>query len=407
MPSQRPPMAAEPYSDWPLTLHWGGIRPDQIDALGLPAIGSSKRIAACSCIVADLVLARHAGDRWVSYSRRRDHYSLGRRYRRTGYTYAFVTRTVRELRDGEMIEEQRANPGTRGWQSRMRATDRLTDGLGALDGLTYDPVEIVRFKNTDGQLIDYRDTPDTHRMRREVRQLNEAFATITINLEAPDVGWHGHVVRVDDKYVLPKKVAGYRVFNGDWALGGRYYGPFWQNLPKLRRAQLTIDGVGVVEHDFAQLHPRLLYAHLGLRLDGDAYSIAGYDESDRPLNKKGWNILLNATSRRSAITALARELRGPAPLARSADIIRAIEHRHEPIRGALGSGLGLRLQRIDSDLMMAIEARCLSEGIVALPVHDSFIAKRGRDADRVTELMDSELNRVLAQASDSKSFSVN
>jgi hypothetical protein len=201
-------------------------------------------------------------------------------------------------------------------------------------------------------------------------------------------------VRVDGEYVLPNKVAGYRVFNGEWALGGRYYGPFWQNLPKARRAQLTIDGAPVAEHDFAQLHPRLLYAHLGLKLDGDAYAVPGH-EAERSVTKLGWNILLNARSRRRAINALAHELGGPAQQARSADIVRAIEHRHAPIRGALGSGLGLRLQRIDSDLMMAIEARCLSEGIVALPVHDSLIARRGRDADRMAELMDAELHRVL------------
>jgi hypothetical protein len=392
MPSQRPLMAAEPNSDWPLTLHWRGITPDQIDALGLPAIGSSKRIAARGCVLADLVLARHAGDRWVSYSRRRDHYSLGRRYRGAAYSYCIITRTVRELRDGQLIEEQRANPGTRGWQSRMRATDRLIDGLSAVAGLTYDPVETVRLKDGDGRLVDYRDTPDTHRMRREIRQLNEAFASVSFNLEAPDVAWHGDVVRLDGEYVLPTKTSGYRVFNGEWGLGGRYYGPFWQNLPKLRRAQLTIDGTGVVEHDFAQLHPRLLYAHLGLKLAADAYTVAGY-EAERPVIKKGWNILLNAPSRRSAI--MARELGGPAQQAKSADIVRAIEHRHDPIRGALGSGLGLRLQRIDSDLMMAIEARCLREGIVALPVHDSFIARRGRDANRVAELMDAELDRLL------------
>jgi hypothetical protein len=111
--------------------------------------------------------------------------------------------------------------------------------------------------------------------------------------------------------------------------------------------------------------------------------------------KRGWNILLNAPSRRTAILALARELGGPAQHARSAEIVRAIERRHEPIRGALGSGLGLRLQRIDSDLMMSIEARCLREGIVALPVHDSLIARRGRDAERVAELMDADLHRVL------------
>jgi hypothetical protein len=97
---------------------------------------------------------------------------------------------------------------------------------------------------------------------------------------------------------------------------------------------------------FRAAPPRLLYAHLGVELGGDAYSVAGY-ETERPVIKLGWNILLNAPSRRTAIVALADELGGPAQQARSADILRAIERRHQPIRDALGSGLGLRLQRID------------------------------------------------------------
>jgi hypothetical protein len=87
----------------------------------------------------------------------------------------------------------------------MRATDRLIIGLGALAGLAYDPVEIVRLKNAYGELIDYRDAPATRRMRREIRQLNEAFATVIINLEAPDVEWQGDVVPSTARTSCPRR----------------------------------------------------------------------------------------------------------------------------------------------------------------------------------------------------------
>jgi hypothetical protein len=191
MPSQRRAVAAEPDFDWPLTFHWRGITPDQINVVGLPATGSSKRIAARCSILTDLVLARQAGDRWVSYSRRRDHYSAGQRYRGTAYTYRSVVGTVSQLSDRELIEEQRARPGTRGWQSRMRATDRLVLGLGALAGLTYDPVETVRLKNANGQLVDYRDGPATRRMRGEIRQLNARRVADLADCRAPTEAWLG------------------------------------------------------------------------------------------------------------------------------------------------------------------------------------------------------------------------
>jgi hypothetical protein len=45
--------------------------------------------------------------------------------------------------------------------------------------------------------------------------------------------------------------------------------------------------------------------------------------------------------------------------------------------------------------MMSVEQKCLAEGIIALPVHDSFIVKQGRTARRVHEIMEMELERIL------------
>jgi hypothetical protein len=49
----------------------------------------------------------------------------------------------------------------------------------------------------------------------------------------------------------------YRVFNnGSFDLGGRFYGPSWQALPKAWRGRIQIDGEAVVELDYGSLHPR-------------------------------------------------------------------------------------------------------------------------------------------------------
>jgi hypothetical protein len=155
-----------------------------------------------------------------------------------------------------------------------------------------------------------------------------------------------------------------------------------------------MDGAGVAEHDFAQLHPRLLYAELGCRLEGDAYTIRGY-ESDRPAVKQAWQILINAASRSKAVPALATELGGLHRQAEAARLLEAVEHHHRPIAGAFYTGAGLRLQRRDSDLIVGILQQCLSEGIVALPIHDSLIAAQGRPAEQAHEIMHERLTRLL------------
>jgi hypothetical protein len=236
-------------------------------------------------------------------------------------------------------------------------------------------------------------------MRREVLQLNEAFSSVRIALVAPDVPWTGVSLVLDGQVIHPARVAGYRVFNDSWALGGRYYGPFWQTLPRWRRLHLTIGGEPIVEHDFAQLHPRLLYAAFARSLDGDAYSVDGYA---RDLTKCAWQILINASSRRSAVSAVARKLGGPRHQAEADLLLRALEIRHAAVNAAFYTGEGLRLQRMDSDLMMRIGLRCISEGIVALPVHDSCIVQV-RHSARTQEIMDEELAAGLRSISGRRS----
>ena len=47
-----------------------------------------------------------------------------------------------------------------------------------------------------------------------------------------------------------------------------------------------------------------------------------------------------------------------------------------PVKHLLGEGMGLALQREDSQLALAVLGALANEKIVALPVHDSFIVKR-------------------------------
>jgi hypothetical protein len=159
--------------------------------------------------------------------------------------------------------------------------------------LTPTPGELIRLHGADGKLADYKDTPYTRAARAEVAALNEALQSVSISLASAGIEWNGIVVFVDGQFVHSAHVTGYRVFNRCWKLGGRYYRPFWQNLPRNRRLELTIDGERVDEHDFHQLHPRLLYAEFGSQPHGDAYTIAGYEEQ-RDIVKEAWQIMINA-----------------------------------------------------------------------------------------------------------------
>ena len=329
--------------DQALSFQWTGITDAQLAVAGLVSKGRSKRQLCRRAIVASLICAHHS-DQWVSYARDRNAYTGRQRYEGAAYTYTHVRKVVDELDKLGLIHHDRAWPGRFGLRSRMKATPALITAIGPIDRLEYHPGEVIRLKDAAGRLVDYVDSPYTCSIRYELAAVNEAFRSAKINLVSTDVAWKGIAVHLDNAVVHPARVVGHRVFNGGWRFGGRLYGPFWQNLNKHRRRQLTMDGVGVTEHDFAQLHPRLLYAQCGRPIEGDAYTIRGY-EGDRNAVKLAWQILINAQSPKAAVPALARELGGLEKQVEAARLLQALEDHHRPIAPAFYTGAGLTLQR--------------------------------------------------------------
>jgi hypothetical protein len=191
-------------------------------------------------------------------------------------------------------------------------------------------------------------------MRRNIEIINEANRAHRITLGE-------RVLRTDL----------YRVFNGVFTRGGRFYGAPHQNLPEGRRAEIAINGDATIELAYRALHPKLLYNSLGLAIPDDPYDIAGWD---RRHVKLGLLILINAENRLSAIRALAREIGGENPFAVATQLVAAIEDKHAPIAHYFGSGAGSMLQRKDSDMAEQVMLDLVEDGVGILPVHDSFIA---------------------------------
>jgi hypothetical protein len=411
--------------DRPLSFH-SQVDAARVERLRLPSARTKPLLLVRNAIVTDAILAHEAG-KAVSYSRNNNFYAREVRYRGLPFTRGNIFATIELLREQGLIKEERARPGDHlrtQQQSRFWATPRLVELWGNDEAtFTYDPHELIRRKNVDGDLIDYNDSNRTRRWRNDLREYVEALNATDIVLDAPDVAWRSAMVRVstedgDEVIIQPFRKAGYRVFNDGWNLGGRFYGPFFQGLPSERRAQLLMNGNPVVEHDHSQLHARLLYAEFGLEVDGDAYTIQGH-EHRRNLFKIAWQIMINASSRRQGMYALATKLaeealrrdgwtksqaKKRAPdiarkfLRNASDILSLLEERHAAVKDAFYTGAGLRLQRTDSDMCMAVNRKALKEGIVAGSVHDSHFTEQGRNADRVKELMDDQLHMVIGRA---------
>lgn len=386
----------EQTRDVPISFSWraGG---DWQACIGLPDAGDELTKAKAAIALQARLVAHLAPEACISHSRTRDHYSDARRYNGTAFTYATVPVAIDQLAEAGWLDVWRAPPGHRskGRQSTHRATaamvqavpiDLVTPKLRLARG------ELIRLKDGKGdaaRLAPYSDTAATRSMRREMQAFNEALGCQTVQLEHPGARRNGPAIKCGESTFLPQQRDLYRVFSRrSFAQGGRLYGPWIQNVPKEMRDRLTINGEATAEPDFKQLNPQIAYIAIG-RSDiadeiersernrpGDAY---WQPDWDRSLCKRAFNALVCAESERSAVLAIAALPNMPGETAsqkqaKAAQLVREMKRTHRPLAdaGIFHSGLGLRLQRIDSDLTADVLRRTLLKGVPVQPIHDSF-----------------------------------
>jgi hypothetical protein len=282
--------------------------------------------------------------------------------------------------------------------TRLRATAPMQDrmeGLRVSRGSVVRRAErgVIHMKDADP---DQLPEPEEVTASREVlERLNARLAVAPIEL--PDEAWARvrlrHDIEEEDDKEAYRAYSGdqsskvlRRVFNRRWTRGGRIYGGWWMHLPKAERKHITIEGAPVVELDFSRLHPTMLFHRAGVRLDFDPYCVPGLDGPFvRELGKRTFNRLINKKSAKSGMSVTMngrKEHRYQLPKGVSfRAYFRQFVQRLEPIAQWFGTGVGLELQREDSDLAVAIIARMERSNITVLPVHDSFIVPKRYSGD--------------------------
>ena len=361
--------------------------------------------ATLEAIVLDLyALAKARPGDWLAYSRNKTSYTEKSRYQTPAASQRTVTASADFLTRAGLAEHapgyyERIPFATmtagRGYRSRLRTTSALIGLLEDKYGLRPADVgfrpgaEVVRLKGKargrtgPKPLLEYVDTDETNHMRESLRRINALLQEAELSLDEAAVA-AAHGAHEDDAVELQNEerpFAGdfsarrlYRVFNnGSWKEGGRFYGGWWMAVHKAMRPHILIDGEPTIELDFKGLHPRLCYHMAGRPLaeESDPYAVANYP---RDLVKKAFNQLLNSTPemRLRAPAGADKALKG-APYR---NLLAAVQEAHRPIQDWFRAGRGLRLQNWDSRIAKKVLDFLSRRGIVALPVHDSFIVQR-------------------------------
>ncbi len=221
------------------------------------------------------------------------------------------------------------------------------------------------------------------------------------------------ILRLIEKMSFPGRNQLQRIFNrSSFDYGGRFYGTPVHSFPKALRALLTINGKPTVEHDYACFHVSILYHLKSLDPPADPYLFPD-GHPLRNIAKLIVNTAINANNRLSALRSVTQQLREASVddalrafsqseylrsylgwskvkvLLRSiAALYDALKQYHSAVGEHLGTGDGLKLQRIDSDIASDIFWHFTQQGICVIPVHDSFIIQAEHSTELKTVMAD-------------------
>ncbi len=369
-----------------------------------PAFGGNERLRKkhIKVVILDLYANWLANEtRYIAYSRSKNDYKGKSRYNRLHISFLTVA-VVDALHRRGLVEHHVGFHNAElevGFLSRMKATDRLIKLIRDEYAVPAEAIQrwrgeecIILRDIIDGRKtgIEYEDTAKTRRMRRTLTAYNDLLARTDITL--PNAPPEGIPNTTGTRHVKPTPAAKFvrRIFNnGSWDEGGRFHGGWWQRIPSDWRVQISIDGSkeGSTEIDYSGHHINLLYALEGIdywkSVGRDPYQIEKYEESERmrSLLKLVLLITINARNRKSALSAIRQKINfdidsfGWIKEENIAleEVIDAFVIRHQPIERHFFSNVGIRLQKLDSDIAETIINRFTQEGIPILCIHDSFV----------------------------------
>lgn len=263
-----------------------------------------------------------------------------------------------------------------------------------------EPAEVIALKKSKdeddywwgrprGTLMNYQETPETHRMRDQMERINAYISELDLFIEpgAPPVDLSSRLLK--------------RTFTrGDFNSGGRLWGlyshPFWYDLKagrnggiNERQEYLLINGEPVEEADIKACSLTILYALEGLPLPPmnnpyvpPQYAVPAQGAEKPP--KEAFKPLFQAALNRShRYPAWADKSHGAYVPCTASEALEAIEELHRPVAHYLHRNFGHQVMRHESDIIVDCLARHGAE-LSALPLHDCLIvpASKAEEAER-------------------------
>lgn len=352
-------------------------------------------------ILSDLIHGQLVGGSGIFVTRSNRVLGAKSRYRPAVYSKAFPA-TLDLLSKPEMAYvDQDVAPDVQGASRStvirpgQRLLDRIAEHEVDLDDLDTHPtgetIILKRLKDRanfwdDGERLDYPDDGATDCYRAQMAEINQWLHEADLKFDWKGVAWPHTPISLRDRRLR-------RVFTqGRFDSGGRLFGGFWQQLRKHeRQTGLSISGEKAVELDYGQAGARILYGMAGQQpTSDDLYHLWGYVQQ-RDGIKRVMSAMIFAEKPLERFPQDTRKLFRRSD--KIAEVVAAIEQKHELIRDRFHRGFGHDVQFIESQIMVEVLLIMKVRAITALPIHDALMVPASAAA-MAKEVMLSVFKRV-------------
>ena len=246
-------------------------------------------------------------------------------------------------------------------------------------------------------------------MRSLLKEYNHLLSNTFIDIPELDIP----NIQLDNKFITISSHEKFvrRIFsNNSWDDNGRFYGGWWQRIPKSWRSKIYINEMPTIEDDYGSLHPILLYAKKGIDYHslekGDPYNVAKLylenPDDQRKLIKKLFLTAINAKDEKSCFHAVKSELQTELQNFKFTfdnlrEILDELKSLHPEISDDFCNGKGIGLLNLDGQIAEYIIKKFTYSNIPVLCIHDSFIVSFKQD-DFLRTTMNDAVKEVIDNA---------
>jgi len=297
--------------------------------------------------------------------------------------------------------------GKEGWLSRIKYTEKFYDNV--IEKFKLDPQDILKTKPyiVKTKTVIVKVKPDIN--KKNNKKTKKKTNKVQVELEVKNSRRTYQVFKRIENYnklllnsdIVPGKMDVItesrtpfanrtytrRFVKANLQLGGRFYGPYWQTLPKKYRKLIKINGEEVVELDYNAMHLHLLYSKLNKSLydyypfNKDPYAIPKYN---RKIVKMVFTACINENCTRKNINYV-----GGQQVSKNLpdlyeeglpyrEMIDSLGNNHPEVAPMFYSQIGYEISYMESRVTDYIVTVLTKHKIPVLSIHDSFVVAKSK-----------------------------